>query len=148
MNDSKQALSKQTIHSFLTLFRYLRRYSRQVSRQGIRHRQFSVLLFLLESGPATVGQVQDYLYQSASTTSTLIAQLEEAGYVTRTRSQQDNRVVIVELTPSGQDVARNTPLGGIPLLRRQLSALPQEQLLALDTALAELLQLMEVTENK
>ncbi len=148
MNDSDQALSRQTIHSFLTLLRYLRRYSRQVSRQGIRARQFSALLFLLESGPATVGQVQEYLYQSASATSTVIAQLEEAGHVTRTRSQEDNRVVIVELTPSGQDVAQNTPLGGIPLLRRQLSTLPQEQLVALDTALAKLLQRMEVTENK
>jgi hypothetical protein len=55
---------------------------------------------------------------------------------------------LAKLPPSGQDVVRNTPLGGIPLLRRQLGALPREQLLTLNTALAELLQLMEVTENE
>ena len=136
------------MHRFLKLFRYLRQYSHQVSKQGIRPRQFSVLLFLLESGPATVGQVQEYLYHSASTTSTVIAQLEKAGYVTRTRSQQDNRVVIVELTPTGQEMAQNTPLGGIPLLRRRLSALSQERLLALDAALAEIMQLMEATNDE
>jgi DNA-binding MarR family transcriptional regulator len=148
MNDSNAALARQTMHRFLMLFRYLRQYSRQVSQQGIRPRQFSVLLFLLESGPATVGQVQEYLYQSASTASTLIAKLEEAGHVTRTRSEQDNRVVIVELTPAGQEVARNTPLGGIPLLRRRLSTLPQERLLAINAALVELMQLMEATNNE
>jgi DNA-binding MarR family transcriptional regulator len=129
------------------LFRYLRQYSRQVSKQGIRPRQFSVLLFLRESGPATVGQVQEYLYHSASTTSSVIAQLEKAGLLTRTRSEQDNRVVIVELTPAGQEAAQNTPLGGIPLLRRRLAALPQERLQVIHEALGELLQLMEVTND-
>ncbi|MGD9100693.1 MAG: MarR family transcriptional regulator [Anaerolineae bacterium] len=147
MNGSSAALSKQAIHRFLMLLRHLRQYSRQVGSQGVRPRQFSALLFLLESGPATVGQVQEYLYHSASTTSTVIAQLEEAGYVTRTRSEEDNRVVIVELTPEGQDVAQNTPLGGIPLLRRRLSALPQERLEVINQVLAEILQLVEVTDN-
>lgn len=147
MNDSHAALSGQAIHRFLVLFRHLRQYSRQVSQQGLRPRQFSVLLFLRESGPATVGQVQEYLYQSASTASTLIARLEKAGYVTRTRSEQDNRVVIVELTPAGQEAAQNTPLGGIPLLRRRLAALPQERLQIVNEALGELLQLMEVTND-
>jgi DNA-binding MarR family transcriptional regulator len=86
-------------------------------------------------------------YPNASTTFTLIAKLEQAGYVTRTRSEQDNRVVIVELTPAGQEAARNTPLGGIPLLRRRLSTLPQERLLAINAALVELMQLMEVTND-
>ncbi len=95
-----------------------------------------------------MGQVQEYLYHSASTTFSVIAQLEEAGYVTRTRSEQDNRVVIVELTQTGQEVAQNTPLGGIPLLRRRLGALSEERLLALDEALAEIIQLVEVTNNE
>jgi DNA-binding MarR family transcriptional regulator len=147
MNDSNEALSREVLHRFLMLFRYLRRYSRRVNVQGVRPRQFSVLLFLFESGPATVGQIQEYLYQSASTTSTVIAKLEETGYVTRTRSREDNRVVIVELTPAGRDVAQNTPLGGIPLLRRRLGTLPQERLLLINAALGEIMQLMEVTDN-
>ena len=46
--------------------------------------------------------MQDHLYTSASTASTLISQLEDAGYVTRTRSEDDNRVVNVQLTTSGR----------------------------------------------
>ena len=41
---------------------------------------------------------------------------KEVDFVTRTRSSEDNRVVIVALTPAGEEIAANTPLGGIVLL--------------------------------
>jgi DNA-binding MarR family transcriptional regulator len=140
-------MSDETFHRFLILYRHLRQQARRMNSQGIRPPQFAILRFLLESGSATVGEVQEYLYHSASTASTMIAQLEEAGYVTRTRSQEDNRVVIVELTPTGQDVAENTPMTGLPLLRRRLKTLPQDRLLLINEALAEIMQLMEVPEK-
>jgi DNA-binding MarR family transcriptional regulator len=99
----------------------------------------------LESEPATVGQVQAFVHKSPSTTSSLIAQLEEKGYVTRTRSREDNRVVLVELTPSGLEIAANTPLGGLPLLRRRLGNLSQERLSEIHGVLDEIMHLMEVT---
>ncbi len=146
LNNSTEALAREALHKFLLLNRYLRQYARQINNQGLRPRQFSVLRFLLESGPATVGQVQAYLYRSPSTASTMIAHLEKAGYVIRTRSEEDNRVVMVDLTPAGREIAQNTPLGGIPLLRRRLDKLPPERLRLINEALAELMQLMEVTD--
>ena len=91
-------------------------------------------------------QIQAFLHNSPSTTSTLIAQLEEKGYVTRTRSADDNRVVIVELTPLGQQVAENTPIGGLPLLRRRLSQLSTGRLEEIDSVLTEIMDLMEAAE--
>ena len=148
MSNDPQRLSKEALSKFLQVFRYLRRYSRHMSSQGIHPRQFSVLLFLLETGPVTVGQVQEYLYQSPSTTSTLIAKMEKAGYVTRTRSKEDNRVVIVELTAAGRDVVQRTPPGGIALLRRRFDTLSPERLQRIDAALADIMELMEVPEEK
>lgn len=136
------------IHQFLLLYRYLRQYARQIDERGIRPREFSVLRFLQETESATVGQVQEYLYCSASVASTVIAGLEEKGLVTRTRSAEDNRVVIVTLTSEGAHAAANTPLGGIVLLRRRLHALPPERLAVINTALADLLALMEVSETE
>jgi DNA-binding MarR family transcriptional regulator len=146
-NDSDEHLADEAFHKFLSLFRFLRQYSRQMDDRGISPRHFSVLRFLHESGAATVGEVQAYLYRSPSTTSTLVAQLEEVGFVTRTRSKEDNRVVIVELTPIGREIAETTPLGGLPLLRRRLKTLPIERLRLIDDALAEISQLMEVPEE-
>ena len=76
----------------------------------------------------------------------MIAQLEEVGYVTRTRSEQDNRVVIVELTPAGRELVQKMSPGGILLLRQRLHDLPAARLQLLDEALAEIMRLMEVTD--
>jgi DNA-binding MarR family transcriptional regulator len=133
-----------TIHKFLTLYRYLRKYSRRLHEQGISGRTVAALRYLLEAGPVTVGQLCDYLYISHSTTSELVARLAKEGYVTRTRSEADNRVVFVDLTPSGREIAEQTSLGGIPLLREKLKSLPPERLAAIDEAMAEMLRLLEI----
>lgn len=139
-------LASDALHKFLLIHRHLRQYALQMDTHGIRPRQFSVLRFLLENGPATVTEVQAYLYTSPSTASTMISDLEKHGYVTRTRSEQDNRVVIIALTAKGSEIAEMTPMGGIPLLRRRLKTLPEERLKVIDNALAEIMALMEVTE--
>lgn len=139
-------LAEDAIHKFLVLHRHLRQYALQMDHHGVRPREFSVLLFLAENGPATVGQVQEYLYHSPSTTSAILAQMEESGYLTRERSAADNRVVIVALTPTGQAVAQQGPVGGIPLLRRRLPTLPPDRLAAINQALADMMQLMEIEE--
>jgi MarR family transcriptional regulator, organic hydroperoxide resistance regulator len=146
-SQATQALAEDAIHKFLQLHRHLRQYALQMDHHGVRPREFSVLLFLLENDAATVGQVQEYLYHSPSTTSAILAQLEEAGYVTRTRSEADNRVVIVALTEKGRTVAQQGPMGGIPLLRRRLPTLSAQRLACINQALDDIMQLMEVSEN-
>jgi len=147
MDDGQEPLSDQVFHRFLALQRALRRHARQLlDEQGLTPRDLSVLRYLLESAPATVGQVQAFTHKSPSTTSSLVAQLEDKGYVTRTRSQEDNRVVLVELTSEGQEIAEKTPLGGLPLLRRRLARLPEERLSEIDGVLNEIMDLMEVTD--
>jgi DNA-binding MarR family transcriptional regulator len=141
-------IASETLHKFLLIHRHLRQVARQFDTQGMRPRQFAVLRFLLEQGSATVSQVQDHLYTSVSTASTVISQLEEAGYVTRERSQDDNRVVIVELTSNGRTLVEQTPPSGIALLRRRLDNLPEAQLQQLDESLALLMELMEVESGE
>ena len=149
MNDSFEAYSDQVFHHFLSLLQTTRQHSRRlIAEQGLKPREISVLRFLWEVGPATVGQVQAFLHKSASTTSALVAKLEQMNFVTRTRSPEDNRVVIVELTSLGRDKAVSTPLDGLPLLRRRLSELSKDQLTQIDAVLTEIQQLMEVSDNE
>jgi DNA-binding MarR family transcriptional regulator len=133
-----------TIHKFLTIYRYLRTYSRQMHSEGLSGRKIATLRHLLETEPLTVGQIRDYLYISDSTTSELVAKLEEAGCVQRARSEEDNRVVLVSLTSAGREFAQSAPLGGIPLLRERFKALPAERLALIDEALAEIIDLLEI----
>ncbi|MFC2023436.1 MarR family winged helix-turn-helix transcriptional regulator [Chloroflexota bacterium] len=117
-----------------------------MDERGLTPRDLSVLRYLLETESATVGRVRAFMHTSPSTASTLIAQLEAKGYLTRTRSPHDNRVVIVELTPVGLQLAGDTPLGGLPLLRRRLANLPPERLAEIDGVLLEITGLMEVVD--
>ncbi len=149
MNEGEETFSDQIFHQVLALLRFTRQFGRQmIDKRGIKPRDFSVLRYLSDSGAARVGQIQGYLHNSPSTTSTLIAQLEKNGYVTRTRSVKDNRVVTVKLTALGQQIADSTPLGGLPLLRRRLSQLDDARLEEIDSVLTEIMQLMEPVETE
>jgi len=139
-----EPLSDQVFHQLLALLRLKRQYDHLIeNEQGLKPRDFSVLRYLLELGPVKVSQIQTFLHHSPSTTSALIAQLEEAGYVSRNRSDEDNRVVIVTLTGNGRLVAEQAPFGGLPLLRRRLSGLSEARLQEINAVLVELIQLME-----
>jgi DNA-binding MarR family transcriptional regulator len=136
-----------TIHKFLTLQRYLRCYSRQVREEGIGGRKISALRYLLDAGPCTIGQLSDYQYISDSSTSEMVSELERLGYVTRTRSEVDHRVVLVALTGAGRDFAQSAPLGGMPLLRERLKTLPAEQLERINDVLTDLNRLLELDDE-
>jgi DNA-binding MarR family transcriptional regulator len=137
-----------TFQKFLSIYRYIRRYARQVQGEGLSGRSISALRYLLDDGPLTIGQLRAYLYISDSSTSDLTDRLQDAGLVTRTRSAKDNRVVYVALTPAGKKVAEEVPLGGIPLLRERLKTLPPERHSLIQQGLAELIELLGIDDDR
>ena len=138
----------ETLHAFLKFFRYLRRNSRQIHHSGQSGRQLSTLRYLLDSGPVTMGHLSDYLYITESSTTELVAKLEEAGLAARERSRRDNRVVEVALTSAGKRLAKTTELGGIPLLRERLESLPQHELGEVRRVFDRLNELLGVEEEE
>jgi DNA-binding MarR family transcriptional regulator len=60
------------------------------------------MLALYEGTPRTVGEVGQELGMDNGTLTPLLKRLESAGLVTRTRDQQDERRVLIELTEAGE----------------------------------------------
>jgi len=147
MNDTDCDLYADTIHNMLQFHRTLFLYSRRMQIAGITGRKLAALRYLLEAGPRTIGELRDYHHISDSTTSEMMTQLEQSGYVTRSRSAVDNRVVVVELTRTGREFAQNAPLGGIPLLREKLREMTPERLAVIDQALTDLLSILNAAED-
>ena len=143
MTEMNGGLYRETIQELLSFYRYLRRYGRQMQQEGISGRKISTLRYLVDAGPLPVGQLGDYLCISDSSTSTTIADLKKRGYVTRTRSPDDNRVVMVAVTDQGRELVARTPLGGIPLLREALKTLPPDRLTPIHEALKAMNELLE-----
>ncbi len=69
---------------------------------GLTHPQYLVMLALWERSPLSVKDLSGLLQLDAATLSPLLKRLEAAGYVTRTRDSTDERVLKIELTPTGR----------------------------------------------
>jgi DNA-binding MarR family transcriptional regulator len=137
-------LYMDAIQKFLIIYRYLRSYGRQAHQEGLSGRKISTLRYLSGSGPRAIGQISQYLCIGDSSTSELIAWLQKKGFVTRKRSELDNRVVLVNITPAGQEIIQRTPLGGIPLLRERLKQLPPERLSTVSQTMTDIMRLLEI----
>ena len=68
---------------------------------GLTHPQYLVMLALWERSPRTLADVADALYLESATLSPLLKRLEQAGYITRARSRDDERALEIALTAAG-----------------------------------------------
>lgn len=71
---------------------------------GLTYPQFLVLLVLWEKKSQTVSALGDALLLDSGTLSPLLKRLESAGFVQKTRRQDDERQVIVTLTAKGEEL--------------------------------------------
>lgn len=94
----------------------------------------------------SVKELGKCLFLDSGTLTPLLKKLEQKGYVTRTRSEEDERVLIAAITPKGEDLKDEAVL--IPQKMMACAALPQEKAAQLYTLLYELLNTLEKIESK
>lgn len=110
-----------------------RLYTPLLDDLGLTYAQYLVMVLLWERDPRAVGELGERLTLESSTLTPLIKRLEAAALVTRRRSDDDQRVVLVSLTEAGRALqARATH---IPACVFQASGLDLPELLDLKTAL-------------
>lgn len=103
---------------------------------GLTHPQYLAMMVLWEEDGLTVGEISNRLLTDPGSLTPLLKRLEAEGLLSRTRSREDERVVVVELTAAGralQDKAMGVPqciLGASGLELEQLRKL-QADLIAL-----------------
>ena len=83
-----------------------RTYKPLLDAMGVTYPQYLVLSALWEEDARTIGAIASRLALESSTITPLVKRLEAAGFVTRVRSQADERQVLVSLTPKGKRFAR------------------------------------------
>ncbi|WP_343641251.1 MarR family transcriptional regulator [Roseateles sp.] len=93
--------------------------------------QYLVMLVLWERDGLTVGEIGARVFLDSPTVTPLLKRLEAAGFVSRDRSPQDERQVLITLTDAGR------------ALRKRSTHLPQCIVDASDTELAEIIELRD-----
>ena len=79
---------------------------------GLTYTQYIVFLVLWEKDGITVGELCEKLLLDNGTLSPLLKKMQQAGYVERKRSSEDERVVVITLTEEGkalQEKAKEIP---------------------------------------
>ena len=105
---------------------------------GLTYPQYLVMLVLWESEPRGVKELGEELGLDSGTLSPLLKRLEAMGLVERRRSGEDERRVVVHLTPTGR--ALSTRAGAIPQRLADAAGLSGEELEQLRTTLERLTQ--------
>lgn len=105
---------------------------------GLTYTQYIVFLVLWEEDGLTVGELCDRLMLDNGTLSPLLKKMQQAGYIQKKRSEEDDRVVLVTLTEDGralQEKAKDVPAGVAGCID-----LPAEKAQAMYALLYELLE--------
>lgn len=110
-------------------------YRPLLGKLGLTYPQYLVMLVLWESDEQTVSAIGERLYLDSATLTPLLKRLEAAGLVTRTRSAEDERQVVIKLTARGRS------------LRQQAQAVPQSVFCAAACTAAELVSIKQELER-
>jgi DNA-binding MarR family transcriptional regulator len=87
-------------------------YKPLLDRLGLTYPQYLVMLVLWERDDVPLRDIGEKLFLDSGTLTPLLKRLEAAHLVRRTRSSEDERQVLIALTPQGhalKDKARNVP---------------------------------------
>jgi MarR family transcriptional regulator, organic hydroperoxide resistance regulator len=111
-------------------------YKPLLDRLGLTYPQYLVMLVLWEQDGVTVKEIGQRLHLDSGTLTPLLKRLEAAQFLKRTRNTEDERQVLISLTPQGlavKDKARGVPqailtasacsVGELSTIRNELVAL-------------------------
>jgi DNA-binding MarR family transcriptional regulator len=79
----------------------IREYQPHLEKLGITYPQYLVLMVLWETDLISVSEITQKLILNTNTVTPLLKRMESQGLITRTRSENDERKVIIKLTPKG-----------------------------------------------
>jgi DNA-binding MarR family transcriptional regulator len=102
-----------------------------LDRLGLTYPQYLVMLVLWERDDVPVKDIGEKLFLDSGTLTPLLKRLEAAHLVRRTRSREDERQVLIALTPQGH------------ALKEKARAVPQSILAASDCSVSELVAMKD-----
>lgn len=130
------SLKDQLCFSVYVFYRELMNaYRPLLDSMDITYTQYIVLLVLWETDNVTVNTLGEKLKLDNGTITPLLKRLEAKNIITRTRSSEDERVVMIALTKEGK------------ALKDKAMCIPQAVFETLDTPFEEVMEFKESIEN-
>lgn len=115
----------------------VKRYKPYLDEIGLTYTQYIAMMVLWEHETINVKNLGEYLYLDSGTLTPLLKRLESAGFIERNRDSNDERNVIIKLTPAGE--ALKVPASLIPEKIKQCLPITEEEAITLYRLLYKLL---------
>lgn len=138
----KATVVAEIIDNIRRVFQAVNEYSKKAEKEtGLTGPQLWAIKVIAENAPIKVSELARRMYLHPATVVGIVDRLEGRGLVSRTRSQEDRRVVDVELTEQGSELVAQSPevaqgmlvtgLEKLDLMQLQRMADDLEQLVAI-----------------
>ena len=102
--------TKEIVYAIRRLMQAGEHYTKELNKiYNVSAAQINCLIALHENGPLSPSQIAKHVMVNSSTITGIIDRLEKKGLVERLRVSHDRRVITVELTQSGRNLAQNAP---------------------------------------
>ena len=91
----------------------VKKYNPHLTEIGLTYTQYITMMVMWEEKQISVKELGEKLFLDSGTMTPVLKSLEQKGLVTRNRSEQDERSVIIKITESGEKLkesAREIPL--------------------------------------
>ncbi|MBQ7790832.1 MAG: MarR family transcriptional regulator [Rikenellaceae bacterium] len=79
----------------------IRRYAPLLEPYGLTYTQYIAMMVLWEHRSLTVKELGNYLFLDSGTLTPMLKKMERSGWLRRSRSNRDERVVVVSITEEG-----------------------------------------------
>jgi DNA-binding MarR family transcriptional regulator len=106
-----------------TMFRFT---AREMDKADLSSNRFNALRALGSDEPLTMSALADRLKVSTAAVTSIVDKLEAEGLASRTRSTEDRRQVLVDITPRGREAVESVLKVRIDLIRYMLENVSPE----------------------
>jgi DNA-binding MarR family transcriptional regulator len=143
-NRSSREKVKQIIFLIRKLMHGAELYNKELNKKySITAAQLNCLLAIYENGPLPPSQIARHMLVNSSTVTGVIDRLELKGLVARQRNSADRRVINIQLTNDGKEMAKAAPP---PIQQRVIDGLQQMPAYELNQIILSLTKLSKMLD--
>lgn len=139
--------TKEIIFSIRKLMQAGEFYTKELNKKyQVSAPQLNCLISLYENGPLPPSQIAKHIMVKSSTVTGIVDRLEQKGLVKRFRNSPDRRVITIELTDSGKNLAKNAPPPIQQKIIDNLKKLSKDELDQIILSLTKLTDMLDVQD--
>ncbi|WP_052465263.1 MarR family winged helix-turn-helix transcriptional regulator [Thermotoga profunda] len=116
--------------------------------ENLRAIELYVLLYVAQRGSQKMSELAQAFSMTKSNITFLVDSLEQKGFVMRSRSNEDRRVVMIELTQKGQQIYKQILSDFSKLIDKVTSQIPSQDLAVMADGFERLSKLFGMGEKR